>query len=216
MSPVLIGIAGGSASGKTTVVRRLLDELGPDRAAAIAHDRYYRDRASLTPDARTVINYDHPDALDTDLFVQHLEVLRTGRPIDAPVYDFSRHARRPERERIHPRPAIIVEGILVLAEPRLRALMDLSVYVDAGDDARLARRLARDVADRGRTPESVLAQYASTVRPMHEVLVAPSRRYADMILAEGGFNETGVQELFRRVVDIMTGIKSVKDAEDMT
>lgn len=215
MAPVLIGIAGGSGSGKSTVVRRLLEGLGPDRAAAIAHDRYYRDRAALAPDARTTVNYDHPDALDTDLFVRHLEVLRAGRPIDAPVYDFTRHERRPERERIHPRPAIIVEGILILAEPRLRVLMDLSVYVDVDDEARLARRLARDVADRGRTAASVLAQHAATVRPMHDAFVEPSRRYADVILAEGGFNETGVQEVFMKVLDVMKSVNTVKDVTRM-
>jgi uridine kinase len=189
---IVVGVAGGSGSGKTTVVRRLVERLGSHTTAVIAHDRYYHDQSSVPADARSGLNFDHPDALETELLIAHLQWLRAGRPVDVPVYDFSRHAREPRVNRVEPRPVILVEGVLVLADSLLRDAMDLRVFVDTDDETRYARRLKRDVADRGRTVESVQSQYAATVFPMHVRFVEPSRRYADLIVAEGGFNEDGI------------------------
>jgi uridine kinase len=199
---ILIGIAGGSASGKTTVVDRLVEHLGADLVSVIQHDRYYRDVPAL-PDERTARNYDHPDALETDLLVSHLMALRAGRAVHAPTYDFAHHRRRPALHRIEPRPAIVVEGILVLAEPRLVSVMDLKVFVDTPEAIRFARRLQRDVAERGRNAASVAAQYAATVHPMHHRFVEPSRVHADIVIPEGGLNDAGVQRLMERVTELI-------------
>ncbi len=192
MPILVVGIAGGSASGKTTVVERLVDRLGADTSLVIAHDRYYRDQSAIPSEARATLNFDHPDALDTDLLVSHLQSLRAGLPVDVPVYDFSRHARETHVERVDPRPVILVEGVLVLADSRLRDACDLRVFVETDEDTRYSRRLKRDVADRGRTVESVRSQYAATVLPMHLQFVEPSRRYADLVVTEGGFNDEGI------------------------
>jgi uridine kinase len=185
---MVIGVAGGSGSGKTTVVRRIVDSLGPDQATVLDHDRYYRDRNDLRFEERAALNYDHPDALETDLMVQHVHALKAGQTVEVPVYDFSRHTRLPSTEPAFPRRAIIVEGILVFVDAALRALMDLKVFVDTDPDTRFIRRLRRDVAERGRTMESVIDQYQSTVKPMHLEFVEPSKRYADIILPQGGHN----------------------------
>lgn len=195
MSPIVIGVAGGSGSGKTTVVRRIVDSLGSDQVTVLDHDRYYRDRNDLRLEERAALNYDHPDALETDLMVRHLHELKAGSNVEVPSYDFSRHARLTATDTAPARRAIIVEGILVFVDAALRALMDIKVFVDTDDDTRFIRRLQRDVAERGRTMESVIDQYQSTVKPMHLEFVEPSKRYADIILPQGGHNAVAVDLL---------------------
>ncbi len=187
--PVVIGVAGGSGSGKTTVVSRITESLGSDQVVVLEHDRYYRDHKELRLEERAALNYDHPDSLETDLMVRHVQDLSGGRSVDLPAYDFTRHARQQVTERVEPRRAIIVEGILIFTDPALRDLMDVKVFVDTDDDTRFIRRLQRDVAERGRTMQSVIDQYLSTVKPMHLEFVEPSKRYADIIIPRGGHNE---------------------------
>jgi uridine kinase len=195
MKSFVIGVAGGSGSGKTTVVRRIVDSLGPEQVTLLDHDRYYRDRNDLRLEERAALNYDHPDALETDLLVRHVRELKSGKPVDVPQYDFTRHARLPETETFQPRRALIVEGILVFTDAALRDLMDIKVFVDTDSDTRFIRRLQRDVAQRGRTMESVIDQYQSTVKPMHLEFVEPSKRYADVIIPLGGHNTVAVDLL---------------------
>ncbi len=182
---MVIGIAGGSGSGKTTIAERVLNGIGEDRFVLLEHDAYYRDRPELSPEERAKINYDHPNSLETELLVSHVRALLEGRKIEQPLYDFAVHARRQETVVVEPRRVIMLVGILVLADADLRELMDLKIYVDTDADLRLARRIERDIHDRGRTPESVLDQYLSSVRPMHLQFVEPSKRYADIIIPEG-------------------------------
>ena len=193
--PVVIGVAGGSGSGKTTVVRRIIESLGDDQVTLLEHDRYYRDRSELRLEERAALNYDHPDALDTELMVRHLEELRAGRQVEIPVYDFARYARRPVTETAPARRAIIVEGILIYVDATLRALMDVKVFVDTDADTRFIRRLTRDVAERGRTMESVIDQWQATVKPMHFEFVEPTKRYADLIIPRGGHNSVAIDML---------------------
>ena len=193
--PIVIGVAGGSGSGKTTVVRRIVDSLGDAQVTVLEHDRYYRDRNDLRFEERAVLNYDHPDSLETDLLVEHLRALRAGGEIDAPVYDFARYARQPNTERLTPRKAVIVEGILIYTDTALRQLMDIKVFVDTDDDTRFIRRLQRDIAERGRTVQSVIDQYLGTVKPMHLEFVEPSKRYADIIIPKGGHNAVAIDML---------------------
>jgi uridine kinase len=195
MSLFVIGVAGGSGSGKTTVVRRIVDSLGSEHVTLLDHDRYYRDRNDLRLEERAALNYDHPDSLETDLLVRHVRELRAGREVQVPRYDFTRHARLPETETFQPRRALIVEGILVFTDAALRELMDIKVFVDTDSDTRFIRRLRRDVAERGRTMESVIDQYQSTVKPMHLEFVEPSKRYADVIIPLGGHNTVAVDLL---------------------
>jgi uridine kinase len=190
--PILIGVAGGSGSGKTTVVRRIVEAIGPGVVVVLHHDSYYRDAGHLPPEQRARINYDHPDALETDLLVEHLEALLAGSTVAVPVYDFAEHVRRSETVRVESRPVLILDGILILWDARLRELMDVKLFVDADSDVRLDRRLRRDMAERGRSAESVLTQYMATVRPMHLEFVEPSKRYADVIIPRGGHNRIGV------------------------
>ena len=166
----------------------------------IAHDRYYRDQSAIPVGVRAALNYDHPEALETELLVAHLESLRAGQAVDVPTYDFSRHARDSRSEQIVPRPVVLVEGVLVLADARLRDELDLRVFVDTPDAVRYERRIRRDVAERGRTPESVMLQYAATVKPMHAQFVEPSRRYADLIVREGGFNEKDLTVVMKEIL----------------
>lgn len=194
-APVVIGVAGGTASGKTTVVARIVDSLGRNQVTVLEHDRYYRDRSHLRLEERAALNFDHPDALETDLLVSHLRALRAGHPVQVPVYDFTLHTRRPVTETLSPRPAIIVEGILVFVDAALRELMDIKVFVDTDPDIRFIRRLQRDMAERGRTVEAVIEQYLATVRPMHLEFVEPSKRYADIIIPQGGYNSVAVDML---------------------
>jgi uridine kinase len=195
MSSFVIGVAGGSGSGKTTVVRRIVDSLGPEQVTLLDHDRYYRDRNDLRLEERAALNYDHPDSLETDLMVQHMRQLKAGQAVEAPRYDFTRHARLTEKDTVQPRRALIVEGILILTDAALRELMDIKVFVDTDSDTRFIRRLQRDVAERGRTMASVIDQYQSTVKPMHREFVEPSKRYADVIIPLGGHNTVAVDLL---------------------
>lgn len=189
---VVIGVAGGSGSGKTTVVSKIAESLGSDQVVVLEHDRYYRDHNELRLEERAALNYDHPDSLETDLMVRHIGELRAGRAVDLPAYDFARHQRKQVTERIQPHRSIIVEGILIYTDAALRDLMDVKVFVDTDDDTRFIRRLKRDVAERGRTMESVIDQYLSTVKPMHLEFVEPSKRYADIIIPRGGHNEVAI------------------------
>ena len=191
----MIGVAGGSGSGKTTVVRRIVDSLGSEHVTLLDHDRYYRDRNDLRLEERAALNYDHPDSLETDLLVQHVRALKAGIAVEAPRYDFTRHARLTEKDTLEPRRALIVEGILIFTDAALRDLMDIKVFVDTDSDTRFIRRLQRDVAERGRTMESVIDQYQSTVKPMHREFVEPSKRYADVIIPLGGHNTVAVDLL---------------------
>ena len=199
MPSIVIGVAGGSGSGKTTVVRRIVESQGTEDVTVMDHDRYYRDRNDLRFEERAALNYDHPDALETDLMVRHLHDLRAGTAVQIPSYDFSRYARLSSTERIEPRRVIIVEGILVFVDQALRAQMDIKVFVDTDADTRFIRRLKRDVAERGRTMESVIDQYQTTVKPMHLEFVEPSKRYADIIIPLGGHNTVAVDLLLTLV-----------------
>jgi uridine kinase len=195
VQPIVIGVAGGSGSGKTTVVQKIFGALDDARVSVIEHDRYYRDRNDLRLEERAALNYDHPDSLETDLLVSHVNELRAGRSVEAPVYDFARHARKADTETIIPRRALIVEGILIYTDPALRKLMDIKVFVDTDDDTRFIRRLQRDISERGRTVQSVIDQYLSTVKPMHLEFVEPSKRYADIIVPLGGHNAVAIDML---------------------
>jgi uridine kinase len=195
VQPIVIGVAGGSGSGKTTVVRKIVGALDDARVTVIEHDRYYRDRNDLRLEERAALNYDHPDSLETDLLVSHVQALRSGHSVEAPAYDFARHARLDTTETISPRRALIVEGILIYTDPALRKLMDVKVFVDTDDDTRFIRRLQRDTAERGRTVQSVIDQYLSTVKPMHLEFVEPSKRYADIIVPQGGHNVVAIDML---------------------
>jgi uridine kinase len=203
-SSFVIGVAGGSGSGKTTVVRRIVDSLGPEQVTLLDHDRYYRDRNDLRLEERAALNYDHPDALETDLMVAHVRALKAGAAVDVPRYDFTRHARLSEIETFEPRRALIVEGILVFTDAALRDLMDIKVFVDTDSDTRFIRRLQRDVAQRGRTMESVIDQYQHTVKPMHLEFVEPSKRYADVIIPLGGHNTVAVDLLLTMLRSVAT------------
>jgi uridine kinase len=205
-APLVIGVAGGSGSGKTTVVRRIVDSLGPDRVTVVEHDRYYRNYPELRLEERAALNYDHPHVLDTDLLVCHLDALRGGAAIEAPVYDFTSYARLTRTDTLHPRPAIIVEGILILADAPLRERMDVKVFVDTDDDTRFIRRLQRDVKERGRSLDSVIEQYLGTVKPMHLEFVEPSKRYADIIVPLGGHNAVAV-DLLLSMIRSLTGTR---------
>lgn len=192
---MVIGVAGGSGSGKTTVVRQIAESLGPEQVIVLEHDRYYRDGSHLPLEERAALNYDHPDSLETDLLVAHLHELRAGRPVELPLYDFARFVRQTARERAEPRRVIIVEGILIFTDAELRGLMDVKVFVDTDADTRFIRRLERDIADRGRTVQSVIEQYLGTVKPMHFDFVEPSKRYADIIVPQGGHNLVAIDML---------------------
>jgi uridine kinase len=199
MKPVIIGIAGGTGSGKTTVARAIYDKVGKDRIEWIAHDSYYRDFEGLSAEEKHQINFDHPDSLETELLARHLDVLCKGSSVEVPLYDFAAFARKTETQRVEPRKVIIVEGILVLAEPELRKRIDIKLFVDTPADVRFMRRLVRDIKSRGRSMESVIEQYIHTVRPMHEEFVEPSKRHADLIIPEGGENLVAIDAIIARV-----------------
>lgn len=203
MRPVVIGIAGGTGSGKTTVARSVYDRVGKDRIEWISHDSYYRSFEGLSAEERHHINFDHPDSLETELLVRHLDVLSKGAMVEVPIYDFNTHSRRAETQRVEPRKVIIVEGILVLAEAELRKRIDIKLFVDTPPDIRFVRRLMRDIKARGRSVESVIEQYVTTVRPMHEEFVEPSKRHADLIIPEGGENQVALDAIIARVEGLL-------------
>lgn len=193
MIPFVVGVAGGSGSGKSTVVRRILETLGSGRVALVEQDAYYRDGSHLPFSERLDRNYDHPDSIDEALLVEHVRALRMGQAVEMPCYDFVHHVRLPETRSVEARPCVVVEGILVLASEPLRELLDLRIFVETDADIRLIRRLQRDVAERGRTPESVVAQWEATVRPMHLQFAEPSKRHAHLIIPEGGLNAPALE-----------------------
>ncbi len=204
MKPVIIGIAGGTGSGKTTVARAINDRVGKDRIEWISHDSYYRNFEGLSPEERHHINFDHPDSLETELLARHLDVLAKGAAVEVPIYDFTTHSRKDDTQRVEPRRVIIVEGILVLAEPELRKRIDIKLFVDTPPDIRFMRRLVRDIKTRDRTMESVIERYMTTVRPMHEEFVEPSKRYADLIIPEGGENLVAINAIISRVEHLLS------------
>ena len=195
---LVIGIAGGSGSGKTTLMKRLVDRFGSD-VAVLSHDNYYKRHDELTFEQRCALNYDEPDALETSLLVQHLDLLRQGQAIDCPVYDFTLHNRSNETVRIFPEKVIIVEGIMIFTDPELRSRMDIRIFVDTDADVRLCRRIKRDVTKRGRSLESVLNQYQQTVKPMHEMHVEPSKKFANLVVPEGGKNQVALDMIEGRI-----------------
>lgn len=203
--PLIIGIAGGTGSGKTTVANKLAAAIPQGRCILIEHDSYYRDRSELLPRLRGAVNYDHPDALESELLAQHLVQLRAGRAVDIPIYDYVTHTRRRETRRVEPSPVIIVEGILVFVEPLLREQLDIKIFVDTDADIRLIRRIRRDLEQRGRTFQSVREQYYTTVRPMHLQYVEPSKRWADLIIPEGGDNEVALDVILGKLGRIAFG-----------
>lgn len=199
LPPVVIGIAGGTGSGKTTVTSVILQRVGAQHIALLPHDAYYRDNPHLSPAERARINYDHPDSLETDLLVQHVQMLRDWQPVEVPIYDFTTHSRTDRTVHVEPRQVILVEGILIFYEPALRPLFDVKIFVDTDADIRFIRRLQRDIVERGRTTESVINQYLNTVRPMHLEFVEPSKRYADVIIPEGGLNTVAMDMVIARI-----------------
>jgi uridine kinase len=203
--PLVVGIAGGTGSGKTTVAHKLVAAMPEGRAVTIEHDAYYRDQSHLTPDERASINYDHPSSLETSLLVEHLRELRAGRPVAVPIYDFARHTRHADSRKVEPSPVIVVEGILVFTEAALRELMDVKIFVDTDPDIRLMRRIRRDLEQRGRSFQSVRDQYYATVRPMHLEHVEPSKRWADLIVPEGGDNRVALDVLLGQLGRIAFG-----------
>jgi uridine kinase len=200
---ILIGVAGGSGSGKTLVVQHMIQQLGSDRVVVLQQDSYYKDSSHLPFEERAKQNFDHPDAMDSDLLVQHVEELLNGWTVDIPIYDFTTHTRRTETRRAGPHDIIVLEGILILDNPRLRELMDIKVYVDTDPDIRFIRRLKRDTAERGRTMESVVEQYEKSVRPMHLQFVEPTKRYADIIVPEGGYNWVAIDLLKTKIAALL-------------
>ncbi|MGH9685369.1 MAG: uridine kinase [Candidatus Acidiferrales bacterium] len=199
MRPLIIGICGGTGSGKTTITRRIIEALSEANVVVLQQDNYYRDMPELPFEERVRQNYDHPASMDTPLLVEHLRRLRGGDAIERPTYDFANYRRIEETVRIAPRSAIIVEGILIFENRALRDLMDIKIFVDTDADLRFLRRLVRDISERGRTMESVVEQYLTTVRPMHMEFVEPSKRYADVIIPEGGHNEVGIDLVIQKI-----------------
>jgi uridine kinase len=198
-TPLVIGIAGGTGSGKTTVASVILNKVGRSRIAYIPHDAYYKDLRHLPPIRRQEINFDHPDSLESELMVEHIKDLRAWKPVYLPVYDFTTHTRTEQTVEVKPSRVILVEGILIFTESSLRDMFDVKIFVDTDADIRFIRRLQRDIAERGRTMESVVTQYLSTVRPMHLEFVEPSKRYADVIIPEGGLNVAALDMVIARI-----------------
>jgi uridine kinase len=203
MKTLCIGVAGGTASGKTTVANEIVRRVGAERIVTVNQDRYYRDLAHIAGDKRAQHNFDHPDAIEEKLLEEHLRLLKAGKPTTIPVYDFSRHVRLAKTEWVEPQPIIVLEGILILAIPELRDLLDVKIFVDTDADLRFIRRLRRDMAERGRSVESVVDQYQSTVRPMHLEFVEPSKRWADVIIPEGGFNTVALDLVISRIIQML-------------
>lgn len=203
MGTLVIGIAGGTGSGKTTIAREIAAALPADAVSSIEHDSYYRDRPDLTPEERAHLNFDHPDSLETELLVEHLRRLRAGEPVELPTYDFATHRRLAKRRPLAPTPVLVVEGILVFVDAALRDLLDVKIYVDTDSDIRVFRRIRRDLEQRGRTFESVREQYYRTVRPMHLEFVEPSKRWADLIIPEGGNHQVALDLVITKLRSVL-------------
>jgi len=208
-TPLVIGIAGGSGSGKTTLANLILERIGKERIAYLPHDAYYKDLSALPRNQRAAINFDHPDSLDTDLLIEHIKELKANRPVDLPIYDFKTHSRTQETLHIEPRQVIMVEGILIFVDPILRDLLEVKIFVDTDSDLRFIRRLERDIQERGRTTEMVVRQYLATVRPMHLEFVEPSKRYADVIVPEGGLNAVAMEMVAARLEALLHHNESI-------
>lgn len=202
-TPLVIGIAGGSGSGKTTLVQLILDQIGKEKISFLPHDAYYRRQDHLTYEERTKVNYDHPDSLETELLIEHIKALKTGKSIQLPIYNFTIHNRDDATILVEPRSIIIVEGILIFYEKELRKMFDEKLYVDADPDIRFIRRLMRDMAERGRSVDSVINQYLTTVRPMHLEFVEATKRYADIIIPEGGMNSVALDMVIARLESLL-------------
>lgn len=201
--PVTIGVAGGTGSGKTTISTALLKRVGAQYVAYLPHDAYYRDFGSIPKVSGEIVNFDHPDALDTALLIQHIRQLQAGQSAQVPIYDFTIHNRTDRTTLVTPQPVILVEGILIFVEPALRNLFDVRIFVDTDSDIRLIRRLQRDIAERGRTVDSVIHQYIESVRPMHLEFVEPTKRYANVIIPEGGYNNVAIDLVADHVRHLM-------------
>ncbi len=197
--PIIIGVAGGTASGKTTVSQKILELIEADQLTYLEHDAYYRDLSHLPLVERTAFNFDHPDSLENELLIAHLEALLQGQPVQVPVYDFTQYVRTDQLRPVEPRPVILVEGILIFVDEKLREMMDIKIYVDASADLRFIRRLRRDTVERGRSVNHVIEQYLATVRPMHLEFVEPSKRYADVIIPRGGQNIKAIQMVVAQI-----------------
>ena len=213
---MIIGISGGTGSGKTTVAQKIITSVGADNVVYLQQDAYYRNLGDMPLELRHKVNFDHPDAIDINLMMNHLEALRAGESIEQPTYDYATHSRRAETIHVEPRPVIIVEGILVFFDPQMRQLMDLKIFVDCAADIRFIRRLDRDVHERGRSLESIISQYQTTVRPMHLQFVEPSKRYADIIIPEGGHNEVGIDMITCKIQSILASAGANGQAEELT
>jgi len=202
-TPLVIGVAGGSGSGKTTVAEMVLKRVGKQRIAYVPHDAYYRELTNLLPNQRAEVNFDHPDSLESELMRDHILALKEWKAVELPVYDFTTHSRTAQTIHVDPRRVILVEGILIYADERLRPLFDVKIFVDTDSDIRFIRRLQRDISERGRTTDTVINQYLKTVRPMHMDFVEPSKRYADIIIPEGGLNKVAMDMVIARIESLL-------------
>lgn len=202
--PLTIGVAGGTGSGKTTVANVILKKVGKRHISYLPHDAYYRDLGDLPYDQKAAMNFDHPDSLETELMVKHILELKEGKVVEIPIYDFSIHSRTKKTIRVAPHPVIIVEGILLFVDKQLRDLLDIKIFVDTDPDIRFIRRLQRDITERGRTTDMVVQQYLTTVRPMHLEFVEPSKRYANIIIPEGGLNEVAMDMVIARIETLLS------------
>ncbi|MEZ7890374.1 MAG: uridine kinase [Candidatus Wallbacteria bacterium] len=203
MKPFVLGIAGGSGSGKTTVAKKILEQINDAPVIFLDHDSYYKDQSNLKLEERAKINYDHPDALDNDLLLEHLKDLKSGKTINKPIYNFVTYTRSNETITIEPKPLIVLEGFLIFVDPRIRQMCDIKIFVDTDDDVRIIRRIERDMQERGRSLESIIKQYFSTVRPMHQQFVEPSKRYADLIIPYGGHNQIAVDMVVNQLRSVI-------------
>ena len=210
-SPFVVGIAGGTGSGKTTVAMAILQRTGKDKIAYIQHDSYYKDLSELPPAQRATTNFDHPNSLDSRLMIEHIRQLKKGNAIEVPEYDFTTHTRKKETQRKEPKAIVLVEGILLFAEPEMRDLIDIKFFVDTDSDLRIIRRIQRDIKERGRTTDSVIKQYESTVRPMHLEFVEPSKRYADLIIPEGGYNQVAMDVVLASIEARINQFEPIKN-----
>lgn len=211
--PFTIAVAGGTGSGKTTIANALIERIGIDNIAYLPHDAYYKDMSHLDANQRKAINFDHPDSLDTALMVEHIKRLQASEPVEIPIYDFTTDSRTNQTLTVQPNPIILVEGILIFWEAELRKLFDIKIFVDTDADIRFIRRLKRDIVERGRTVESVIDRYLNTVRPMHQEFVEPSRRYADVIIPEGGYNTAAIDMVADRIRAMLSLSRAIQSRQ---